>query len=88
MKTMGIFEIKTRLSQVCEEVAATGECVLVTKRGKPFVRIDPLTPAHSSHSAVWETRERYLAGQEIEEELPNVERRVDPIYNPFGDVTE
>lgn len=42
MKTLGIFEAKTKLSQICEEVAETRESVTVTKRGKPLVRIDPI----------------------------------------------
>ena len=42
MKMVGIFEAKTRLSELCEEVATTHEPVTVTKRGKPLVRIDPV----------------------------------------------
>jgi prevent-host-death family protein len=57
VKALGIFEIKTKLSQVCEDVARTDEAVLVTKRGKPFVRIVPLTSRDIGGSEVWETRE-------------------------------
>jgi prevent-host-death family protein len=42
MKTIGIFEVKTRLSEICEAVAETHEPVTVTRRGKPLVRIDPI----------------------------------------------
>jgi len=42
MKTAGIFEAKTKFSQLCDEVARTGESVMVTRRGKPLVRIDPI----------------------------------------------
>lgn len=42
MKTVGIFEAKTRLSEICEVVAETHEPVTVTRRGKPLVRIDPI----------------------------------------------
>jgi prevent-host-death family protein len=42
MKVVGIFEAKTHLSKICEEVAATNEPVTVTRRGKPLVRIDPV----------------------------------------------
>jgi prevent-host-death family protein len=59
VKEIGIFEIKTKLSSICEEVARTGESVLVTKRGKPFVRIDPIYPDFEHTSPVWEAREQF-----------------------------
>ncbi len=58
MKSMGIFEVKTRLSEICEEVARTGRSVVVTRRGKPLVRIDPVVGESSS---VWEARTAYIA---------------------------
>jgi len=45
MKTMGIFEIKTRLSQVCQDIAATAihhGCVLATLNEKDFRQIPNL----------------------------------------------
>jgi len=41
MKTVGLFEAKTKLSEICEEVARTREPVTVTRRGRPLVRIEP-----------------------------------------------
>ncbi len=58
MKTLGIFEVKTKLSQVCEEVAETHEPVIVTKRGKPLVRI---TPVGERPLSVSERRAEYEA---------------------------
>jgi len=58
MKTVGIFEAKTKLSEICEEVAQSGQSVLVTRRGKPLVRIDPVA---SDRFSVWEEREEYIA---------------------------
>lgn len=83
MKRLGIFEIKTKLSQVCEEVAQTGESVLVTRRGKPLVRIDPLEKSEEAVSSVWEARERFEAAYGVTENLPEVERRREPAENPF-----
>lgn len=60
MKLIGIFEAKTRLSEVCEQVAATREPVTVTKRGKPLVRIDPLEDQPMS---IRERRDAYMASQ-------------------------
>lgn len=39
MRTMGAGEFKAKCLAVMDEVAATGEPVLITKRGKPVVRI-------------------------------------------------
>jgi len=57
MKTIGIFEAKTRLSEVCEEVAKTHEPITVTKRGKPPVRIDPID---TDILTIRERREAYM----------------------------
>jgi|WetSurMetagenome_2_1015567.scaffolds.fasta_scaffold604467_2 prevent-host-death family protein len=43
MKTIGLFEAKTKLSQICEEVAKTHVPVTITRRGKALVCIEPVT---------------------------------------------
>lgn len=43
MKTIGIFEAKTHFAALCESVASTRTPVVVSKRGKPMVVIEPLT---------------------------------------------
>jgi prevent-host-death family protein len=58
VKALGLFEVKTRLSELCQEVADTGESVTVTKRGKPLVRIVPLAADAERSSSVWELREQ------------------------------
>lgn len=83
VKTLGIFEIKTRLSRICEEVAQTGESVLVTRRGQPLVRIDPLSHETAGHSPVWEARQRHEAEYGVHEDVPDVGRRTEGIYDPF-----
>jgi prevent-host-death family protein len=84
MKTLGIFEIKTKLSQICDEVAASGESVLVTKRGKPFVRIDPLSGFGESRSVVWELREKTSPYKAGDQDLEIPARKADPPYTPFA----
>ena len=42
MKTIGIFEAKTRFPAICEAVASTRTPVVVSRRGKPLVMIEPL----------------------------------------------
>lgn len=42
MKTLGIFEAKTKFAALCEEVARTGLPTLIQKRGRPLVVVAPL----------------------------------------------
>lgn len=55
MKTIGMFEAKARLSEICDRVEKTREPVIVTRRGRPVVRILPFEPAMSMK----ERREAY-----------------------------
>lgn len=41
MKMLGLFEAKNKLSEVCQMVATRHEPVVVTRHGKPLVRIVP-----------------------------------------------
>lgn len=60
MNTIGIFEAKTKLSQVCEHVNESREPVLITKRGIPFVMIEPVRPSGTHRSRIWEQRKAFL----------------------------
>jgi prevent-host-death family protein len=53
MKTIGLFEAKTKLSEICERVAVGGEAVVITRRGKPLVKIEPMKGRMKS---VWDLR--------------------------------
>lgn len=44
--TIGIFEAKTRFSQLCDQVNSTGQALLVERRGKALVMIAPLPTSH------------------------------------------
>ena len=35
MNQIGLFEAKTKFSEICERIAAGGEAIVVTRRGKP-----------------------------------------------------
>ena len=56
MKTLGLFETKNRLSEVCEQVAATSEPVIITRHRKPLVQIVPIQDSEMKES-VWDTVE-------------------------------
>ena len=60
MTTLGIYEAKTKLSEICEQVAQTGEPVVVTRRGVPLVQIDPVAPAAGTRSVIWGFRDRFI----------------------------
>ena len=69
METVGIFEAKAKLSEICDQVASTRESIVVTRRGKPLVRILPM---EVSPESVLERRNRYLktlGRQECDDEV-------------------
>jgi len=84
MQTLGLFEVKNRLSELCERVSREGEPLVVTRHGRPLVRIVPYEEGGKGDS-VWRTveecRQRY--GPLTEEfELPTREvgkNRGDPL---------
>ena len=81
MKTIGIFEAKTRLSEICEEVARSGTGVVITRRGKPLVRIDPVVEDRFS---VWEDRDAYVADRgRLKEEFEVPSRSTDLPTSPL-----
>ena len=59
MKAIGLFEAKTRLSEICDSVESSGEGVVVTRRGKPWVRIEPIRRERAT--TVQERREAWLS---------------------------
>jgi prevent-host-death family protein len=59
MNEIGLFEAKTKFSEICEQVAVKGEAVVVTRRGKPLVRIGPISETASKPSSVWDRRAKY-----------------------------
>lgn len=59
VKTIGLFDAKTRFSEICAEVAETHEPVTITRRGAPLVMIQPVAAAAMT---IRERRQRYLAG--------------------------
>lgn len=71
---MGLFEVKNRFSEVCDDVVRTGEPYVVTRRGKPLVKILPIQEESES---VWSTVEESQAKYgKIREELELPERGI------------
>ena len=86
METIGIFEAKTRFSELCEKVFKTKESILITRRGVPIVKIDPVTYADSEKSDIWMAREKFLNkyGQ-LDQDLEIPERTTESFHNPFDE---
>jgi len=59
MNEIGLFEAKTKFSEICEQVAAKGKAIIVTRRGKPLVKIGPISEANTKPSSVWDRRAKY-----------------------------
>lgn len=80
MKTIGLFDAKTRLSELCREVEETGEEFLITRRGQAIARIVPPAPTGKPNPflalgitqalVAWE--QRHGVTPENEPEFPDV----------------
>ncbi|MBN2443155.1 MAG: type II toxin-antitoxin system prevent-host-death family antitoxin [Spirochaetales bacterium] len=60
METIGIFEAKTRFSELCDKVFKSKEPILITKRGVPLVKIDPVAYESNQKSGIWMAREGFI----------------------------
>ena len=58
VRIVGLFEAKAKLSEICERVARSGQSVVISRRGRPLVRIEPLPKGGSS---IWDDRERFIS---------------------------
>ena len=77
MKSVGLFEAKTKLSEICRGVATSGKSVMVTHRGKPMVRIEPVD-APRKRESVWDRRAAYVKKNgplTVDFELPKREKQ-------------
>jgi prevent-host-death family protein len=77
MKTVGLFEAKAKLSEICAQVARRGEPVIITRRGTPWVRIEPLAEAGDA-SRVWEAAAEYRRSHRVTEDFEPPARTTDP----------
>ena len=59
MNAIGMLEARTKFSEICERVASQGVSVVVTRRGRPLVRIEPVRPARAKTRSVWDLRAEY-----------------------------
>lgn len=60
MDTVALYDAKNRLSELCNKVAETGEPCIISRRGKPIVKLVPVEDSAGSES-VWDTVEESQA---------------------------
>jgi len=85
MKSVGIFEMKTKVSEICDEVARTGQSVIVTRRGgEPLVRVTTADLYAARSSAVWEARESHPGIGGLDADFEEPEQTIDSVDNPFS----
>jgi antitoxin (DNA-binding transcriptional repressor) of toxin-antitoxin stability system len=75
MKTVGLFDAKTRLSELCREVAETGETILIERRGRPIAELSLPRPAPKDRPSILADIARF-----------NAEHPRDPDEPDFPDV--
>jgi prevent-host-death family protein len=84
MDRIGLFEAKTKFSEICEQVASRGKSVIVTRRGRPLVRIEPIGSAAASARSVWDLRVEYEKKHgRIKEEIALPRRQRQTWRNPL-----
>jgi prevent-host-death family protein len=83
LKSVGLFEAKAKLSALCDEVVETNRPLLITRRGKPLVRIEPARREESP--GIWSLREAFIETEgPITEDLRLPKRAHDPPRDPLG----
>lgn len=86
MTTIGLFEAKTKLSELCEQVARRREAVVITRRGRPLVRIEPVGPGNGMASSVWDARDAWEKKHgPVREDLEIPARQKQRWRNPLKD---
>lgn len=77
MKSIGMFEAKAKLSEICAQVRRDREPVIVTRRGVPLVRIEPIEDEEGGASKIWEDAAKYRRAHPVTEDLALPSRTTD-----------
>jgi len=86
MNAIGLFEAKTKFSEICERVAAKGVAVVVTRRGKPLVTIEPIPADKVRQVSVWDHRAKIEKKHgRFAEDFALPPREKQTWRNPLGD---
>ena len=67
-----IYDAKAKFSRICEEVAATGTEVIVSRHGKPVVRIIPFEPPQGFVFGI--AKGEFLVPDNFDDPCPEIEK--------------
>lgn len=57
MEMIALYDAKNRLSEICNQVEASGQPCVISRRGKPVVKLVPIEVEDASLASVWDTVE-------------------------------
>lgn len=60
MDMVALYDAKNRLSELCNQVTETGQPCVISRRGKPLVKLVPIEDENCTES-VWDTVEEAQA---------------------------
>lgn len=75
---VSIYDAKAQFSRICEDVAATGTEVIVSRHGKPVVRIIPFEPSRGF--VFGSAKGRFTVPEDFDAPCPEIQRMfgIDP----------
>jgi len=93
MSSIGIFEAKTKLSELCAQVEEAGAEYVITRRGRPVARITRVTANREAASGLLarmaQTKREHGDIDEDEADFPDVwEDRKNRHVDPLSDTPE
>lgn len=85
MESFALYDAKNRLSELCKQVTETGEPCVISRRGKPIVKIVPFQGEDAS--SVWGTVEESQARYgSLNEDFELPERSSETRPSPLDEV--
>lgn len=85
MESVALYDAKNRLSELCNKVTETGEPCIISRRGRPIVKLVPVGEADGT-SSVWESVEEAQAKYgSLDEDLELPERSREMRPSPLDD---
>lgn len=86
MKQVSLYEAKTHLSKLVDEVAA-GEEIVIAKNGKPMARLVGLAPAKVAPRklGLWDEQSKHIDWDKWDRDFKAADKEIERLFNE-GDV--
>jgi len=83
MDMIALYDAKNRLSEICNQVSKTGQPCVISRRGKPVVKLVPVD-SEEDVASVWDTVEESRARYgELDEDFDAPERSAQQRTQPL-----